>query len=147
MAIKTIIAPDGGYLLDADSFYVTRNDKGQPVVGIRGGGAGGSGVDSVNGKTGVVSLTQDDIPDGENALQFTTEDKEQLVSIESSIPLGGKTGQALVKASDNDRDTKWGEIVAENGVPETGSAGGILIKDSNTGYDSKWSDTLDGGEL
>ena len=92
-------------------------------------------------------MTQDDIPDGENALQFTKEDKEQLASIESSIPLGGKTGQALVKASDNDRDTKWGDIVAENGVPETGTAGGILIKDSNTGYDSKWSDTIDGGEL
>lgn len=42
------------------------------------GGGGASGVSSVNGKTGDVTLTQDDIPAGESYARFSQEDKKKL---------------------------------------------------------------------
>jgi hypothetical protein len=45
------------------------------------GGGGGGAVDSVNGHTGVVHLTEDDIPDGTTAKQYTSAEKTKLAGV------------------------------------------------------------------
>lgn len=52
-----ITAPCGGILLDKDQFNIT-SDK---VIHITNGGGGGGGVTSVNGKTGAVEITAEDV--------------------------------------------------------------------------------------
>ena len=57
-----------------------------------------SDVNSVNGKTGIVVLTQDDIGDGENYVRFSTEDQTKLTSVaegatNNTITLNGQQNQ------------------------------------------------------
>ena len=79
-----------------------------------------SDVNSVNGKTGIVNLTQDDVPAGETYTQFSKTDKEKLDNIDTGAtantitlngtetktpsfyaPAGGGTaGQQLVSGGD-----------------------------------------------
>ena len=53
------------------------------------------------------------------------------------VPMGGTAGQALVKATDTDFDTKW-----ENIVPTGGTEGQVLTKISDTDFDAGWEDTV-----
>lgn len=52
------------------------------------------------------------------------------------VPMGGTTGQALVKASGTDYDTEWGD--AGSGVPSGGTTGQALVKASNADGDVEW---------
>lgn len=57
---------------------------------------------------------------------------------DTSLPGGGTTGQALVKASDKDNDVSWG---LPNGVVPTGGKDGqVLKKTSATDYAMAWED-------
>lgn len=44
----TIRAADGGYLLNAEQFNYTKNELGQPVLNVVGGGGGDSGVTTLH---------------------------------------------------------------------------------------------------
>ena len=44
----TIRAADGGYLLNAEHFNCTKNELGQPVLNVVGGGGGDSGVTTLH---------------------------------------------------------------------------------------------------
>ena len=44
----TIRAADGGYLLNAEQFNSTKNELGQPVLNVVGGGGGDSGVTTLH---------------------------------------------------------------------------------------------------
>ena len=44
----TIRAADGGYLLNAEHFNYTKNELGQPVLNVVGGGGGDSGVTTLH---------------------------------------------------------------------------------------------------
>lgn len=61
------------------------------------------------------------------------------VQLENTIglPPGGTTGQALIKASDDDYDGEWGEAT---GVPPGGTTGQALVKQSGTDGDADWED-------
>lgn len=58
-----------------------------------------------------------------------------LLTVASSIPTGGSTGYALVKASSADFDSLWAPI---GELPVGGSAGEVLIKLSGTNFDADW---------
>ena len=45
----------------------------------------------------------------------------------TGIPSGGKTGQAIIKASDNDYDYKWGSLVVEDVTNATNDGNGNNI--------------------
>jgi len=53
------------------------------------------------------------------------------------VPAGGSEGQALIKKSSTNYDTKWATL-----VPSGGTTGQVLAKNSNTNYDVKWANTL-----
>ena len=57
-----------------------------------------SGVISVNGKTGAVQLTTDDIPDGVDTKRFTNEDKTKL---DNAINKNGDTMNGDLDMNDN----------------------------------------------
>ena len=46
--MATIRAADGGYLLNAEHFNYTKNELGQPVLNVVGGGGGDSGVTTLH---------------------------------------------------------------------------------------------------
>ena len=48
MNMATIKAADGGYLLNAEQFNYTKNELGQPVLNVVGGGGGDSGVTTLH---------------------------------------------------------------------------------------------------
>ena len=48
MNMATIRAADGGYLLNAEQFNYTKNELGQPVLNVVGGGGGDSGVTTLH---------------------------------------------------------------------------------------------------
>jgi hypothetical protein len=56
------------------------------------------------------------------------------------IPLGGATGQTLVKNSDTDFDVEWG--AAPNGLPGGGSIGQVLVKASALDGVVDWVDNM-----
>lgn len=56
------------------------------------------------------------------------------------IPLGGATGQTLVKNSDTDFDVEWGD--ASNGLPGGGSIGQVLVKASALDGVTEWVDNM-----
>ena len=62
------------------------------------------------------------------------------------MPIGGNTGDALIKSSDNNYDIEWGSVEA---LPEGGTTGQVLAKVSSTNYDVEWANAgglnLDGG--
>jgi hypothetical protein len=51
------------------------------IAALASGPAGGGAVDSVNGQTGAVALTQNDIPDGTTAKQYTQTEKTKLAGV------------------------------------------------------------------
>jgi len=51
----------------------------------------------------------------------------------TSVPNGGTTGQALIKASDADGDVSWGAS-----IPNGGTTGQALIKNSDANGDVSW---------
>lgn len=52
-----------------------------------------------------------------------------------SLPEGGTTGQALVKASNDDYDVEW---ATPHELPSGGSTGQVLKKTSGTDYATEW---------
>ena len=65
----TIRAADGGYLLNAEQFNYTKNELGQPVLNVVGGGGGDSGVttlhiyvSAIDQETGTSIFTADKTP-------------------------------------------------------------------------------------
>ena len=65
----TIRAADGGYLLNAEQFNYTKNELGQPVLNVVGGGGGDSGVttlhiyvSAIDRETGNPTFTADKTP-------------------------------------------------------------------------------------
>lgn len=75
-----------------------------------------SDVNSVNGKTGIVNLTQDDVPAGETYTQFSKTDKEKLDNIDT-----GATANTITL---NGTETKTPSFYAPAGG---GTAGQILV--------------------
>lgn len=72
----TIRAADGGYLLNAEQFNYTKNELGQPVLNVVGGGGGDSGVttlhiyvSAIDPETHNLTLTADKTP---TEMQFIT---------------------------------------------------------------------------
>ena len=64
----------------------------------------------------------------------------------AEVPLGGATGQALVKNSNSDLDTKWSDAAAAtNGLPSGGTTEQILSKVDDTDYNAHWVDKPVGG--
>lgn len=55
---------------------------------------------------------------------------------ERAVPIGGTSGQALVKQSGTDRDVDWEDV--GGGLPVGGTAGQALIKQSGTDGDADW---------
>lgn len=94
-----------------------------------------SGVDSVNGKTGVVVLVPNDIGAAAasdlTTLAGTVESQGQAITNIRQVPANGSTGQAVRKTSDG---YDWGNI---REVPENGSTG-QAVKKTADGYD--WGD-------
>ena len=62
--------------------------------------SGGSGVDSVNGKSGVVTLNTDDIPEGNNKY-FKDSDRPKYVSKKAGLTRPGQTTIPLANQSGN----------------------------------------------
>lgn len=67
--MATLRAADGGYLLNAEQFNYTKNELGQPVLNVVGGGGGDSGVttlhiyvSAVDQETGTSTFTADKTP-------------------------------------------------------------------------------------
>lgn len=75
-------------------------------------------VSSVNGKSGVVELTADDIDVNST---YTVGD------VLGAIPTGGTTGQVLVKASNSNYNTEW--VDNEGGADYTVPRGAIIYAD------------------
>jgi hypothetical protein len=98
-------------------------------------------VQSVNGETGVVSLNQDDIPDGSTAKQFTGTEKTKLAGIATGATANATDAQLRDRATHTGTQAA-GTItglaaVATSGdyddlsdkptsLPPSGSAGGVL---------------------
>lgn len=57
------------------------------------------------------------------------------------LPLGGTTGQALIKTSDTDLDIRW----ATAAIPVGGTDGQLILKDGGTDYTFSWHDPIDLG--
>lgn len=55
-----------------------------------------------------------------------------------SVPAGGSTGQALVKASNIDLDVIWANQTGGTSVPSGGTTGQVLTKVSNADGDADW---------
>lgn len=63
----------------------------------------------------------------------------------AGVQAGGLTGQALVKASDANYDTKWIDVSSVGGgLPVGGEAGKVLAKKSATNFDAEWVDAQSG---
>lgn len=59
------------------------------------------------------------------------------------VPVGGGTGQVVVKLSGADYDTAWADIPKE--LPVGGAVSQVLAKNSGTDYDVEWVDPPVGG--
>jgi hypothetical protein len=57
-------------------------------------------------------------------------------AVEDAVPLAGLTGQSLLKTSDADHDTEWGN--PSGTVPTAGLTGQSLLKTSGADYDTEW---------
>jgi hypothetical protein len=76
----------------------------------------------------VISPTE---PDSTDVLWADTSEEGDAV-----LPVGGTTGQSLVKASDADYDSEWADI--DGLLPQGGATGEVLVKQSATDYDTAW---------
>lgn len=65
----------------------------------------------------------------------------------ASLPSGGTTGQALVKASNADNDVQWASVGGGSGLPNGGTTGQLLRKNSNSNGDAGWTDAPNWGNL
>lgn len=88
------------------------------------GGGGGGAVDSVNSKTGVVTLNQDEIPDGATYKQYSDTEKTKLAGIEA---LADVTDAQNVGSSIHGSSAKTTPVDADT-VPLIDSAASNVLK-------------------
>jgi len=67
--------------------------------GVSSGGGGGGAVDSVNGQTGVVVLTQDSVGDGTTYKQYSATEKTKLSGIASGATANSSDATLLARAN------------------------------------------------
>lgn len=125
---KVVMTP-----VEAQTFDVTVSAPNPLVQVFSEGPQGPAGAAStVPGPTGppgvVISPTE---PDDTDVLWADTSEVGDAV-----VPVGGTTGQSLVKASDADYDSEWADI--DGLLPTGGAAGEVLVKQSATDYDAAW---------
>ena len=115
------------------------------ISGIK-GEKGEQGIQGETGKNGTDGFSPTIVADSTNTadsykLNITTKDgtittpnlkgeKGDKGEIGTGIPTGGKTGQAIIKASDNDYDYKWGSLVVSNVTNATNDGNGNNIVDT-----------------
>lgn len=81
------------------------------------GGSGGTGaVDAVNGQTGSVSLTQDNIPDGTTNKAYTATEKSKLAGVIDSVAVNVKVaGKLSTSLSKSSKVAFWGDSHTASG--------------------------------
>lgn len=103
--MPTIRAADGGYLLDAEQFYYTKDEQRRPVMHIKGGGADAGGDFKADGS---VPMTGNLYMDG-NAIMGvkSISNTNSGMAIESEVSLNNhKITDLLPPVDDNDAATK-----------------------------------------
>lgn len=103
--------------LDDGTFWELTDDS--PVTwSAVGGSSGGGAVSSVNGQTGVVALTADDIPDGVTHALTTIAEIAKLAGIEAGADVTDPTNVAAAGAvMETDTDASgFGFVVDEDGM-------------------------------
>lgn len=78
---------------------------------------------------------------GVKTVNGTAPDANGNVDVEA-LPPGGTTGQALLKASNQDGDANWADMDA---LPKGGATGNVLTKRSNADGDAAWLPADPGG--
>ena len=112
------------------------------ISGIK-GEKGEQGIQGETGKNGTDGFSPTIVADSTNTadsykLDITTKDgtittpnlkgeKGDKGEIGTGIPSGGKKGQAIIKASDNDYDYKWGSLVVDDVANATNDGNGNNI--------------------
>ena len=118
------------------------------ISGIK-GEKGEQGIQGETGKNGTDGFSPTIVADSTNTadsykLDITTKDgtittpnlkgekgdKGEKGEVGTGIPTGGKTGQAIIKASDNDYDYKWGSLVVNDVANATNDGDGNNIVDT-----------------
>lgn len=118
------------------------------ISGIK-GEKGEQGIQGETGKNGTDGFSPTIVADSTNTadsykLDITTKDgtittpnlkgekgdKGEKGEIGQGIPTGGKTGQAIIKASDSDYDYKWGSLVVSDVTNATNDGNGNNIVDT-----------------
>lgn len=103
--MPTIRAADGGYLLDAEQFYYTKDEQRRPVMHIKGGGGDAGGDFKADGS---VPMTGNLYMDG-NAIMGvkSISNTNSGMAIESEVSLNNhKITDLLPPVDDNDAATK-----------------------------------------
>lgn len=72
---------------------------------------------------------------GQALLKASNDDFDAVWSTIKTIPNGGMIGQALVKASNSNFDITWGDIST---LPSGGTIGQILVKTSDIDFATSW---------
>lgn len=91
-------------------------------------------LDSTPAKANATPMVDDhpghhnDITSAVNAIDV------RLAAIEAAIPIDGETGESLVMASNDDRDTEWVKLKVIPSNPGTGWSGKILAATSETAW-------------
>ena len=89
-----------------------KGDKGDPGIQGPKGDKGVNGKDGKDGKDGIDGV------DGKDGEKGDKGDKGDQGEVGVGVPDGGKEGEALVKNSDGDYDTKWARMVTPEDMQE-----------------------------
>lgn len=105
-----IKAPDGGYLFRADEVQIIKDELGRPVVTFK--SAGTTAVKSVNGKTGDVQISCEDVHALPDTTQYVTPDNLKILE-DTVQALNSEVGDCEKKLDNfNTRVTDVEEAIA-----------------------------------